>query len=44
MNRVASLFRMINDTQEKDEELIQEANSYGSFLFSRHIQDKIGGS
>jgi hypothetical protein len=42
MNRVASLFRMINDTNEENEEFIQEAYTYGSFLLSKHIQDKIG--
>jgi hypothetical protein len=41
MNRVAALFRMINDTNEEDEEFIQEAYTYGSFLLSKHIQDKI---
>jgi hypothetical protein len=43
MNRVAALFRMINDTEEKDEEFIQETYTYGSFLLFKHIQEKIGG-
>jgi hypothetical protein len=42
MNRVAALFRMINDTEEKEEEFIQEAYTYGTFLLSKHIQEKIG--
>jgi hypothetical protein len=42
MNRVAVLFRMINDTGEKDEEFIQETYTYGTFLLSKHIQEKIG--
>jgi hypothetical protein len=42
MNRVAALLRMINDTNEEDEEFIQEAHTYGSFLLSKRIQDKIG--
>jgi hypothetical protein len=33
---------MINDTDEKDEEFIQDTYAYGSFLLSKHIQDKIG--
>jgi hypothetical protein len=41
MNSVAVLFRMINDTEEKDEEFIEEAYTYESFLLSKHIQDKI---
>jgi hypothetical protein len=41
MNRVAALFRMINDTEEKDEEFIQETYTYGSFLLTKHIQEKI---
>jgi hypothetical protein len=43
MSRVTALFRMINDTDEKDEESIQEAYTYESFLLLKHIQDKIGG-
>jgi hypothetical protein len=42
MNRVSALFRMINDTNEEDEEFIQDAYTYGSFLLSIHMQDKIG--
>jgi hypothetical protein len=42
MNRVAALFRTINDTEEKDEEFIQEIYTYGSFLLSKHIQEKRG--
>jgi hypothetical protein len=42
MNRVATLFRMINDTNEEDEEFIQDAYTYGSFLLSKRIQDRIG--
>jgi hypothetical protein len=42
MNRVAAIFRMINDTNEEDEEYIQEAYTYGSFLLAKHIKDKIG--
>jgi hypothetical protein len=42
MNRVPGLFRMINDTEEKDEEFIRETYTYGSFLLSKHIQDRIG--
>jgi hypothetical protein len=42
MNRVAALFKMINDTEEKYEEFIQETYMYGSFLLSKHIQEKIG--
>jgi hypothetical protein len=42
INRMAALFRMINDTYEKDEEFIQETYTYGSFLLSKHIQEKIG--
>jgi hypothetical protein len=42
MNRVAALFRMINDTNEEDEDFIQEVYTYGSFLLRKHIQDKIG--
>jgi hypothetical protein len=41
MNRVVAIFRMINDTNEEDEDYIQEAYSYGSFLLTKHIQDKI---
>jgi hypothetical protein len=41
MNRIAALFRMINGTNEEDEEFIQEAYTYGSFRLSKHIQDKI---
>jgi hypothetical protein len=33
MNREAALFRMINDTNEEDEEFIQEAYTYGAFYF-----------
>jgi hypothetical protein len=33
---------MINDTEEKDEEFIQEAYTYASFLMSKLIQEKIG--
>jgi uncharacterized protein Veg len=40
MDRIATLFRMINDTEEKDEEFIQEAYTYASFLMSRHLQGK----
>jgi hypothetical protein len=42
MNRVATIFKMINDTNEEDEEYIQEAYTYSSFLLAKHIQDKIG--
>jgi hypothetical protein len=42
MDRIAALFRMIKDTDEKDEEFLQEAYTYPSFLMSRHIKDKIG--
>jgi hypothetical protein len=42
MSRVTALFRMINDTDEKDEEYIRETYTYGSFLLLKHIQDKIG--
>jgi hypothetical protein len=42
MNRVAALFRMINDTEENDEEFMQETYIYGSFLLTKHIQEKIG--
>jgi hypothetical protein len=42
MNRVAAIFRMINDTNEEDEEYIKEAYTYGSFLLTKHIQEKIG--
>jgi hypothetical protein len=31
MDRIAALFRMINDTEEKDEDFIQEACTYASF-------------
>jgi hypothetical protein len=33
---------MINDTEEKDEEFIQDTHTYGSFLLSKRIQDNIG--
>jgi hypothetical protein len=39
---LSALFRMINDTEEKDEEFIQETYTCGSFLLSKHIQEKIG--
>jgi hypothetical protein len=42
MNKVTALFRMINDTEEKDEEFIQETYTYVIFLLSKHIQEKIG--
>jgi hypothetical protein len=41
MNRIASLFRMINDSKEKDEKFIQKP-TYDSFLLSKRIQEKIG--
>jgi hypothetical protein len=33
---------MINGTEEKDEEFIQEMYTYGIFLLSKHIQENIG--
>jgi phage-related protein len=33
MDRIAALFRMINDTEEKDEEFIQDAYTYRSFYY-----------
>jgi hypothetical protein len=42
LSRVAALFRMINNTEEKNEEFIQETYTYGAFLLAKHIQDKIG--
>jgi hypothetical protein len=42
MSRVANLFSIIHNTDEKDEEFIQETYTYGPFLVSKHIQEKIG--
>jgi hypothetical protein len=42
MDRVTSIFRMINDTEEREEDFIQEAYTYATFLLSIHIQEKIG--
>jgi hypothetical protein len=42
MNRVAAIFRMIKDTEEKDEEFIQEPYTNDSFLLSKQIREKIG--
>jgi hypothetical protein len=42
MIKTAAIFRMLNDTNEEDEEYIQEAYTYVTFLLTKHIQDKIG--
>jgi hypothetical protein len=42
MMKAAAIFRMLNDTNEEDKEYIQEAYTYVTFLFTKHIQDKIG--
>jgi hypothetical protein len=41
MNRLVTLFIIINDTEEKVEEFIQETYTYGSFLLTKYIQEKI---
>jgi hypothetical protein len=40
MNRAAAIFRMINDTNEEDEDYIQEAYTYGSFLLTNIFKTK----
>jgi hypothetical protein len=39
MIKAAAIFRMLNDTNEEDEEYIQEAYTYVTFLLTKHIQE-----
>jgi hypothetical protein len=42
MIKAAAIFRMLNDTNEEDEEYKQDAYAYVTFLLTKHIQDKVG--